>query len=177
MFIRTVTDEQYEYASRMVAYYNFGRRGRGDGNEAEQLTGIIGQTVLADLLGLERPSGENGFDGGVDFNINGKRVDVKTMTRTTDVRDYYVHNFIGYQRNYNVDYYIFQSYNKTNREMTICGYIDKESFFEKAEFYEEGSLRTRSDGTSFHSKAPLYEIRQTELEQVDTLEQLIEFFN
>ena len=174
MFIETVTAEQWAYASRLIAYYDFGQRGLGDGNEVEQLTGMIGQTVMADLLDVERPNGEKGFDEGVDFTINNKRVDVKTMTRTTDVRDYYVHNFIGYQKNYDVDYYVFLSYNKKKRELTICGCIDKNSFFEKADHFPEGTRRTRSNGSYFYSKAPLYEIKQTELIQVNNMNQLIE---
>lgn len=172
MFIETVTADQWVYASSLIAYYNFGQRGLGDGNEIEQLTGMLGQTVMADLLGVERPNGEDGFDEGVDFIINNKRVDVKTMTRTTDVRDYYVHNFIGYQKNYDVDYYVFLSYNKRKRELTVCGCIDKKSFFEKADYYPKGTRRTRSNGSYFYSKAPLYEIKQTELMQVDNMKQL-----
>ncbi len=174
MFIERVSNDQWAYASRLIAYYDFGQRGRGDGNQMEQLTGMIGQTVMADLLNVERPTGEGGFDEGVDFIINDRSVDVKTMTRTTDVRDYYVHNFIGYQRDYDVDYYIFLSYNKRNRGLTICGYIDKDTFFEKAEFYPIGARRYRSDGTYFRSKAPLYEIKQTDLFPVDSMEELIE---
>src|SRR5690606_36853479 len=100
----------------------------------EQLTGIIGQTDFADLIGQERPVGSAGFDGGKDFFINGRRVDIKTMTRKVPVKDFYVHNFVGYQKKYDVDYYVFASYNTTNRVLTICGYISKEEFFEKADF-------------------------------------------
>jgi len=38
-----------------------------------------------------------------DFLINGMRVDIKTMTRRVPVRDYFVHNFVGYQKDYDVD--------------------------------------------------------------------------
>lgn len=158
----------------MIAYYNFGQRGLADGNETEQLTGMIGQTVMADLLNMDRPTGEGGFDEGVDFIINDKSVDVKTMTRTTDMRDYYVHNFIGYQRDYEVDYYIFLSYNKVNRGLTVCGYVDKDTFFERADFYPKGSKRYRSNGSFFYSKAPLYEIKQTDLFEVNNVEELLE---
>jgi hypothetical protein len=33
------------------------------------------------------------------------------MGRTTDVRDYYVNNFLGIQLKYNTDVYIFCSFN------------------------------------------------------------------
>lgn len=173
MFDIIVTQEQFDYAKRMVEEYNFGQRGYGDGNTNQQLTGIIGQTVFSDLTGEERPDGSTGFDGGRDFFINGKRIDIKTMTRKVPVRDYYVHNFIGYQRNYDVDYYIFASYNISNRTLTICGFIDKKGFFNTSVYYKKGSLRTRADGTSFRTFAPLYEISQTDLHPVNNIEDLL----
>jgi len=168
-----VTQEQLNYAISMVCKYNFGQRGYGDGGKKEQLTGIIGQTVFADLIGAKRPKGSTGFDGGTDFFINGKKVDIKTMTRKVPVKDYYVHNFVGYQRNYDVDYYIFASYNTSNRVLTICGYIEKEDFFKKAIYFPKGSLRTRSDGTSFRTFAPLYEIKQSDLLIANDIDSLI----
>lgn len=171
MFVEYVKKSQLEYANKLVHMYNFGNRGRGDGNTKEQLVGILGQTVLADLLNLERPQG-SGFDGGVDFIINNKRIDVKTMTRTTDMRDYYVHNFIGYQEKYEVDYYIFASYNRLNAKITFCGYVDKEAFFERASFYKKGARRYRSDGSCFISKAPLYEIKQESLKALNSVEDI-----
>lgn len=173
MFDVKVSQEQLHYAKKMVDDYNFGQRGYGDGNKSEQLTGIIGQTVFADLIGEKRPDGLTGFDGGIDFFINGKRVDIKTMTRKVPVKDFYVHNFIGYQKNYDVDYYVFTSYNTTSRVLTICGYIGKEDFFEKASFFPKGSLRKRSDGTSFRTFAPLYEIEQADLMNVNDITSLL----
>ena len=96
MFDIKVSQEQLDYANEMVNKYNFGQRGYGDGTKREQLTGIIGQTVFADLIGQERPVGSTGFDGGKDFFINGRRVDIKTMTRKVPVKDFYVHNFVFY---------------------------------------------------------------------------------
>lgn len=164
-----VTEEQKAYASDMVARYNFGKRGYGDGNKKEQLTGVIGQTVLADLLGLDRPDGAGGFDGGFDFVINGRKVDIKTMSRTVPVRDHYVHNFCGYQKNYTVDFYIFASYNTRTGVLSICGFVSKKELLERAKFHNKGDLCYRDDGTSFPAKAPLYEIRQSDLNQVATL--------
>ncbi len=121
MFDVRVTAEQLNFAQDMVNRYNFGMRGYGDGNKKEQLTGIIGQTVFADLLGFPRPNGADGFDNGVDFVINGRKVDIKTMSRTVPVRDHYVHNFIGYQRKYSVDYYVFASYSSITKGICDTG--------------------------------------------------------
>lgn len=173
MFDITVTDEQIDYAKTMVKKFDFGQRGRGDGNKKEQLTGIIGQTVFSDEIKVARPTGETGFDGGKDFIINEKKVDIKTMTRSVPMRSYFVHNFIGYQKNYEVDYYIFTSFNIKNRKLTICGIIDKENFFKKSTFFDKGSIRKRSDGTTFETFAPLYEIKQTLLVPVNNIQELI----
>lgn len=173
MFTVKVTDEQIAYATDQVHRFNFGRRGIGDGNQQEQLTGIIGQTVIADLFRQTRPDGSAGFDHGVDYNICAQKIDVKTMGRTTDMRDYYVHNFIAFQIGYNVDYYIFTSLNTVKNELTICGFISKQGLKEKATFFPAGSIRTRSDRTTFRTKAPMYEIKQTDLNQVNELYELL----
>lgn len=173
MFDIKVTNEQYNFAKDLVSNYNFGQRGYGDGNRREQLTGLIGQTVFADLLKTPRPDGSTGFDNGTDFIINNKKVDIKTMSRKVSMKDHYVHNFIGYQRNYDVDYYIFASLNTAANILTVCGCIQKDRFRELASFYNKGDLRYRDDGTSFPAKAPLYEILQSDLVQVKTLEELL----
>ena len=174
MFDINVTEEQIQYATDMVERFNFGQRGYGDGNKREQLTGILGQTVFADLVNDNRPNGETGFDGGKDFEINLKRVDIKTMTRKVPMRPYFVHNFVGYQKEYQVDYYIFASFNTKAKILTICGYVEKDEFFRLADFFPKGSLRTRADGTSFRTFAPLYEIKQENLHSPSTVEDLIE---
>ena len=181
MLIEVVRPDQKAFAERLVTYHNYGQRGLADGDEQEQMTGMLGQTVFADLIGAERPQedednehNENGFDGGFDFIINDLKVDVKTMGRTTEMRDNYVHNFIAYQRDYDVDYYVFLSYNRTNEHLTVCGYIDKENFFRRARFYDEGTRRFRTDGTSFKTKAPMYEIKQSDLYPINSIEDIRE---
>ena len=173
MFDVVVTEEQYQYALNQVNTYDFGQRGRGDGTKSQQLTGIIGQTVLADLLGVPRPDGATGFDGGYDFEINRKRTDIKTMSRTVSMRDCFVHNFVGYQEAYPVDYYIFASFNTTNMVLTFGGSVTKDDFFIKAKYYPAGTERKRSDGTTFKTFAPLYKIGQTELEDTNSLTELL----
>ena len=173
MFDIVVSNEQYEYAADMVEKYNFGQRGYGDGDKKKQLTGIIGQTVFADLAGLPRPDGSTGFDGGRDFVINGRSVDIKTMSRTVPMRENFVHNFVAYQKNFAVDHYVFASLNTRSSVLTVCGYVSKHDFFERAAFFEKGSVRTRFDGTSFRTFAPLYEIEQSQLEKADSIGELI----
>ncbi len=117
---------------------------------------MLGQICLRDMLRFLRPTGTEGFDGGIDFIINGVNVGLKTMHRTVDVQDHHVHNFIGYQMNYPCQFFIFASYNITQNKLTICGVISKKDFIELASYCPIGAIRTRDDGTTFSSRAPLY---------------------
>lgn len=167
------TEEQINTAKYLTEKYNFGNRGRGDGNQRMQEVGILGQIVFADLFKMNRPTGDSGFDGGFDFVIKGNKIDVKTMSRTVDVKPHYVHNFIGYQLKYDCEYYVFQSYNITTNTMSICGIISKDDFLEKSKFYRKGDKRYRDDGTYFFSRAPLYEIRQKDIIDVYSLDEIL----
>jgi len=160
------------YCRGLLKNNNFGQRGIADGNQSEQLRGIVGQCMVMDLLGLALME-TDGFDKGIDFTFNGKTYDVKTMGRTVDPEDYYVNNLIRHQINYKVDRYIFCSLNKIKMNLTICGWIDKDKFAEKANFYPLGMERTRSDGTSFKTKADLYEIPNNLLNQINSINDLI----
>lgn len=172
MFKVTASDDLLKYCQELVEKYNFGQRGFADGNKDEQFTGVLGQSVIAQLFNQGVVNGSGGFDGGVDLVFSGLRLDVKTMGRTTDVRDYYVNNFIGLQKDYPVDIYIFCSFNKKNNELTICGWIDKRNLLEKAKFFKRGAKRYRSDGSYFCTKADLYEISNNEIFDVGSFEEL-----
>lgn len=167
-----VTPEIIDYAKNLLKKFNFGQRGVADGNYSEQLTGLIGQCTIQQLFGQPLMTGESGFDNGEDLVLNGKRIDVKTMGRTTEVRDYYVNNFIGLQKDYLTDIYIFCSLNKRTKVLTVCGWVTKDQLFERADFFKKGSKRFRSDGTYFETKADLYEIGNKKLNQAKTPQEL-----
>ena len=181
MFKIKVKQEILNHCRKQIKKYNFGQRGFADGTIEQQLIGIIGQSVVADIFNQSWINGESGFDDGIDIFYNGLRIDIKTMSRTTDVRDYYVNNFIGLQANYEVDVYIFTSLNKNTYELTIIGWITKEELFKKASFFPKGTIRTRSDGTTFKTFADLYEIENNKLNIVNSVDdlkqQLDEFIN
>lgn len=61
MFDVMVTEEQLQYAADMVERFNFGQWRYGDGSKRKQLTGILGQTVFADLINEDRPNGGTEF--------------------------------------------------------------------------------------------------------------------
>ena len=181
MFKIKVKKDITEHCKQQLEKYNFGQRGYADGTPEQQLLGIIGQTVILDLFNLPWIDGSEGFDGGVDLVFNDISIDVKTMGRTTDVRPYYVNNFIGLQKKYIVDAYIFASFNKKTDELTIVGWLPKTLLEEKADFFPKGSYRIRSNGTKFRTFTDLYEIKNSDLFDVvsidDLKKQILKYFN
>lgn len=142
-----------------VSKCNVGQRGDGsDGNQEQQLVGAIGQNVLLAALGLPSMQPSNGPDGGVDATISGMTFDIKTMGRTVTPRIDYVNNILKSQTKYKVDGYIFASLNKNTMDLTVCGWLPKQLFFDRATLHDKGETRTRADNTTFQMRAATYEI-------------------
>ena len=173
MFDVKVKKNILDYSQAQVNNFNFGQRGYAYGTKEQQLVGVIGQTVIQDLLGLPWVSGEHGFDNGIDFELNNQRFDVKTMGRTVPMRSYFVHNFLGLQLSYDVDVLVFCSFNKTNNVLTACGYLYKQEIKEKADFFKSGQKRYRSDGTYFVLRTDLYEVPQSRLNTLNSIQALL----
>ncbi len=172
MFTVNINNELIEYCQKLVKTTNFGNRYTANGNEEQQLTGIIGQSVIMDAFGLGYVMGKGGFDNGVDMIINSKKVDVKTMGRTTDVKRNYTNNFLKLQDYFETEVYIFCSYHKLKKEVTVCGWIEKSEFVDKRKLYPKGTTRTRNDGTTFTTFADLYEIDIIHLTDVSSFHDL-----
>lgn len=172
MFTLKVREKILIHCQNQIDNYNFGKRSVANGNREQQLTGIIGQCVLMDLFGQGFVDGSKGCDDGTDISVLGYSIDVKTMGRTTDVRSDYVNNFIALQLKFTTDIFIFCSFHKLKKEITVCGWIPKADFLQKASFYPKGTTRTRSDGSSFNTFADLYEIRNDMLNDVASSESL-----
>jgi hypothetical protein len=167
-----LTDNLRSYAWKQVSIKNFGNRSQGfNGTKEKQYTGILGECVVHDLLKRELPT----YDQGsviADLVINNKKVDVKSMARNVDMQDYYVHNFVGYQKDTDCDVLLFISINKKTGVAQVCGWLPKQTFLEQANFFDKGSKRTRADGTSFITMAPLYEIENNKLNKITSIEDL-----
>lgn len=147
---------------------NIGRRSKANGNKIEQYVGLLGECTVKWHLGIDYKLKDE-FDNGVDFIYNKKKFDVKTMGRKVYPKSNYVNNFISYQKDFDCDAYIFCSLNKINYDLTICGWVTKKELLQRAIIYEEGSIRKRADGTTFKLKAPTYEIKNTELNNINIL--------
>ncbi|NDB56672.1 hypothetical protein EB169_12710 [archaeon] len=61
---------------------------------------------------------------------------------------------------------------KKDRVIEICGWMNRLDFLNKASFFDRGTIRTRSDGSTFETKAPLYEIQNKELNEINSVEDL-----
>ena len=150
---------------------NFGNRKAGaNGNKEQQYTGILGEAVIYDLVCNKLPTYDE--SGLVDIHINDKKIDIKTMGRTVYMKDFYVHNFVGYQMKFENNIYLFNSIMKKDRMIEICGWMNRLDFLNKASFFDRGTVRTRSDGSTFETKAPLYEIQNKELNEINSVEDL-----
>ena len=76
MYSVPIKDDIVSHCRNLLKHKNFGQRGIADGNASEQLRGIVGQSVVQDLLGLPLVQDTNGFDGGIDFTYKDKTYDV-----------------------------------------------------------------------------------------------------
>lgn len=177
MFKVKVSDEILRHSAEQVEKFNFGQRYTANGTKEQQFTGIIGQCVVMEIFEQGLVDGSTGFDGGTDISVMGCSIDVKTMGRTSDVRYNYVNNFMALQKKLNTDLFIFCSYHKEKKEITVCGWIPKAEFLQKASFYPKGSIRTRANGTTFSTSADLYEIRNDMIYDVDSAETLVKQIN
>ena len=65
MFTLKVEQQLIDYCQEQVLQYNFGKRKVANGSAEQQLTGIIGQSVLMQLFGLGKVDGKHGFDNGM----------------------------------------------------------------------------------------------------------------
>ena len=163
-FTIDIPDEVIDASIACCKAGNMGNRGDGsDGTKEQQMIGIIGQNMLNLALGqpLMQPGG--GFDGGIDATICGLSFDIKTMGRTTTPRLDFVNNLMQSQTKFKVDGYIFASVNTNDNRMTVCGWLPKALFLERATLYEKGAVRQRADKTTFETKAAMYEIENSKL--------------
>ena len=172
-----VTDEILHHCKKQLESYNFGKRSTANGTKLQQLTGIIGQSVVMNLFNQGLINGNEGFDNGIDIFYNHLKIDVKTMGRTTRVRSNYTNNFLKLQDYFETELYIFCSYHKIKQELTICGWVDKKDFIKKRRFYPKGSTRKRFDQSTFTTFADLYEIDNQQINAISSIDDLKEQLN
>jgi len=148
---------------------NIGNRSFGNGSKRNQLVGLIGEFETYKYFFNCYPNFKIGFDGGIDFIYNGKKIDVKTMERKGFVKPNYVNNFYHCQRDYDSNTLIFCNYNNIENVIEICGWIPKIEIDTKAIYYPTGTIRKRFDGSEFELKQSIYEIEMKDLYNIETI--------
>ena len=159
-----------DHCKKQIDKQNFGKRSKDNGNRNQQYIGIVGQSVIMDFFGLGYINGKSGFDGGVDLEYKGKKYDVKTMTRTVDVKDSYTNNFLKTQEDYDVDGYIFCSINTKKKELTVAGWIKKEDLNRIKRLKPKGTICKNGIGAKeFPLRFDMYEIDNKHLNFVNSI--------
>ena len=158
MFDIQITERIKEHCVNEVKKYNFGKRGHSNGTPEQQLRGIVAQSVVQDECGFPLIDGSAGFDGGEDMKIGDYVCDIKTMKRKVTPKRHYVGNFPKCQISYKTDVYIFTSTNVNNNILTVVGWIPKDEFLKKANIFQGGVMRGRTDGTEYKTPYENYEI-------------------
>lgn len=159
-----IPDEVIDASIECCKAGDMGKRGDGtDGAKDQQLIGIIGQNMLNLAINQPLMQAGGGFDGGIDAHIAGLSFDIKTMGRSVTPRLDFVNNLMQSQIKFNVDGYIFASVNKVENKLTVCGWLPKSLFLERATLFEKGAVRQRKDKITFETKAAMYEISNDKL--------------
>lgn len=154
---------------------NFGRRGIDDGTKEQQLHGVIAQNALALAFGFPFVAASNMWDGGYDFEVGSQRIDIKNVTRNVTPKLEYEARVVTEQLKYNVHIYLFTSYNQKDNLLTVCGWLPKDIFLDRARIYERGDIVVRDDGTTFTCRLNTHQIYYYQLNRVSKdLEELKE---
>ena len=164
-----ISSKIIDHCKKQVEKHNFAKRQKNNGNTNQQYIGIIAQSVVMDFFGLGYIDGNLGYDGGVDLTYKGKTYDVKAMTRTTDVKDYYTNNILKSQMEYDVDGYIFCSINTNKKELTVCGWIKKEDAIKHRKLNPKGMIMQQGKGKGDPLDADWYEIDNQYLNFVNSV--------
>ena len=139
------------------------RRDGSDGTPEQQLVGVIAQNMAHLAIGQPFMVQNEGHDGGTDFFLFGQNIDIKAMGRTVDVGVDYVNNIVASQMRLNASAFIFTSYNTRKEELTVCGWLPKALLSGRGQLFKRGATRSRSDGSTFETKADMYEVRNRDI--------------
>ncbi len=164
----TQNAEQVRKANELVDKKFTGERGLFDGSKIKKFVGTLGEIIIADWLGVKRPSEDAGFDGGYDIDWRGKRWDVKVLVIASDFKPQtHCFNVYGAQAKYDNDGYIFLSYNKSKGFFELIGFIRKEDFLRKAIYFPAGSKMKKPNGEELTIIGGNYEVKKSMLEVFD----------
>lgn len=164
-YVVDLTDEQIQFAKDCSAKARISERQQGfNGGRDKQFVGFLGEVVFADIMGLDRPEVRHFDDGGMDFEIGDKIIDVKTMLfskpsgwgYSNDLNDY------QFQRSaLKTNVYVFAKVIKSTKQIEFTGWIKKWEI-KKEWFRVKGQVLPRP-GWDFTVSADMYEIPNSAL--------------
>ena len=146
-----------DYTKKLIKKNNYGQRGLYDGNKRKQFIGILSENMIRDFLKKDL-IGLDSNDEGFDIKYYNYKADIKSMERKVKPEPHHVNNLLDIQMKHQANAFIFSSLYVDKKILTICGWITKKDFKDKAKFYKKGTVRKRDDGTSFESFADLWEL-------------------
>jgi hypothetical protein len=174
MIDKNVTEDLIKHFHWLQTKIDLGqRKAGGNGDPAQQFTGMIGECIVRHELGLDWMQPKDGWDNGIDLEKYDITLDVKTMGRNVPVRPNFTNNFWAWQDKFKFDGYVFCSYNKKLQILTICGWQTKSEFIERRRFKPKGTMcKLWPQNKEFPLKGDMYEIDMCDIKQFDNIDQL-----
>lgn len=168
MIYLQVTNSVLEYSHvQLKATREVWRSPGSDGTRRQRLIGMAAQVTVMDFFDLPWPTFfEN--DQGNDLVLNGKVIDVKAMIYQRPPELTFAVNLFAAQvlQLQGPDVYLFTTY--VRGVLYINGWISKDDFLLKSQYYPKGTKRPRKDGSYLILKADNYEVINNDLNQIPT---------
>lgn len=127
-------------------------------------TGDLGEEYffkMCQALGLGAARETESLDW--DFNVNGKRVDVKVLRNNFGPRDGFLLNVRANQVNPNIDVFAFFIFNLKNGELSFVGALPKDEFLTRSTLKRAGEM----EKTGFVYHCDTYTIADNQLKTLE----------
>ena len=160
-----INKHMIEYGEGVLKHKNLGTRRAGfNGTPAQQLTGILGELAVYEIMNWSYPSYEDFHQD--DIIIGEKKIDVKTRGSKYDMKPDWAHNIVMYQLPKLSPYIIFCNHNRVKEHIQVCGYLTKDEIEKLLVKTDKGGVKKRDDGTWFRTGAPHGEVYQKQLHDI-----------
>lgn len=164
-----VDKELYNYCFETVRRKRC-TRGKNDttsGGFYHQFCGLVAENIVRRLFGMEANKDYTAFDGGWDIEYEGYRTDVKTTIYDEYPQPYHEYHVSEKQKHLDCDAYIFCNYNTTNDVVSVCGFIEKHSFFDIAKKVRKGTLIQKPNRPKKPARYTSYYVNYEDLLEID----------
>lgn len=143
---------------------NLGKRGDGsDGTKMHQLAGVICQNAILFAYGQPLMQAQDMHDGGQDIMLANQIVDIKSTRIDKPVREFHTQSVPEAQLRFNTQIYLFCAIDLTTMYLTVTGWLDKESFLDKATLHKKGEVSTMPNGVGYVNRMTTYNVKVADL--------------